>query len=149
MSSAAPHADGTEWSRTLGRWLLALALAFAGVMHLLRPQEFLAQVPSVFPAREAIVLVSGLVEIGIAALLVAAQWWSPSRRAVLGWAVAAFFVAVFPGNLAQWWEGTDAFGLDTDTKRLLRLPFQPVLVAWALWSTGAWRHWRSRQRVRD
>ena len=29
-------------------------------------------------------------------------------------------------------------GLDTDTKRLVRLFFQPLLVMWALGSTGAW-----------
>ncbi len=60
-------------------------------------------------------------------------------RVTVGWVVAAFFVVIFPGNIAQWVEGTDAFGLDTDGARLARLFFQPVLVAWALWSTGAWR----------
>ena len=62
--------------------------------------------------------------------------------------VAGFFVAVFPGNIGQWHEGTDAFGLDSDTKRFVRLLFQPLLVVWALWSTGAttWlaRRWRAR-----
>ena len=62
-----------------------------------------------------------------------------SRRAEVGLATAAFFVAVFPGNIAQYVEGNDAFGLDSDRARLIRLGFQPLLVAWALWSTGAWR----------
>ena len=31
--------------------------------------------------------------------------------------------------------------------RLVRLLFQPVLVAAALWSTGAWATWRSRRRA--
>jgi uncharacterized membrane protein len=60
--------------------------------------------------------------------------------------VAAFFVAVFPGNIGQWVEHKDAFGLDTDGERLIRLFFQPVLVAWALWSTGAWRYLVARFR---
>lgn len=56
-------------------------------------------------------------------------------------------MAIFPGNVAQYVEGTDAFGLDSDRARLVRLFFQPLLVAWALWSTGAWRYWRdSRHR---
>ncbi|MBS9375075.1 hypothetical protein GON09_004091 [Rhodococcus sp. B50] len=62
----------------------------------------------------------------------------------MGWVTAAFFVAVFPGNIAQYMSGTDAFGLDSDGDRLARLFFQPVLVVWALWSTAAWRAWRSR-----
>lgn len=128
------------------RWMLGLFLATAGVLHLLRPEEFAAQVPSFLPWTDAIVLVSGLVEIALGALLLVARWWSPQRRAVLGWVVAGFFVAVFPGNLAQWWEGTDAFALDTDTVRLVRLFFQPVLVVWALWCTGAWSWWRRSRR---
>ena len=57
----------------------------------------------------------------------------------MGGVTAAFFVAIFPGNISQYVTGTDAFGLDSDRARLVRLFFQPVLVAWALWSTGAWR----------
>ncbi|MFW6186773.1 MAG: hypothetical protein ACOC84_02055, partial [Actinomycetota bacterium] len=60
--------------------------------------------------------------------------------------VDVFFVAVFPGNVSQYLTGTDAFGLDTDTSRLVRLFFQPALVVWALWSTGAWRAGRDRDR---
>jgi hypothetical protein len=30
-------------------------------------------------------------------------------------------------------------GLNTDTRRFVRLVFQPVPVIWALWPTGAWR----------
>jgi uncharacterized membrane protein len=66
------------------------------------------------------------------------------RAPLVGLVAAGFFVAVFPGNVAQWREGTDAFGLDTDAKRFARLWFQPVLVAWALWSTGAWHRLRRR-----
>jgi uncharacterized membrane protein len=63
-------------------------------------------------------------------------------RVQVGWVVAAFFVAIFPGNISQYVNGVDAFGLDSDTSRLVRLFFQPVLVVWALWSTGAWVSWR-------
>ena len=90
---------------------------------------------------DTVVLVSGLVEIGLGAALLA---WGRGRVTV-GFVVAAFFVAIFPGNLAQYVEGNDAFGLDTDQKRLMRLFFQPVLVAWVLWATAAWRD-RPRRR---
>jgi hypothetical protein len=62
----------------------------------------------------------------------------------IGWLAAAFFVAIFWGNISQYVNGVDAFGLDTDTKRLVRLFFQPVLVMWALLGTGAWGSWRRK-----
>ena len=127
--------------RTVGRHALALFLLAAGTAHFLAPQEFLAQVPTWLPARTVIVYVSGVAEIGLALALVA---W-PARRVAVGWLVAGFFVLVFPGNLWQAIAGTEAFGLDSAAARWLRLGFQPVLVAWALWSTGAWAAWRQRR----
>ncbi|WP_247600928.1 hypothetical protein, partial [Cellulomonas hominis] len=133
--------------RTGGRLALGAALVFAGSSHLtFARQEFQAQVPAWVPVDDdAVVLASGVVEIGLGAALAAA----PRRfRAPVGWLAALFFVAIFPGNLSQYATRTDAFGLDTDTKRLVRLPFQPLLVAWALWSTGAWRSWRAARAGR-
>lgn len=127
--------------RTLARRLLGAFLVFTGTGHLTFARaEFQAQVPSWIPLdADLVVLVSGVVELVLGlALLVAPRRWQPR----VGWVVAAFFVAIFPGNLAQWAEGRAAFGLDSDAARAVRLLFQPVLVAWALWSTGAWREWR-------
>jgi uncharacterized membrane protein len=87
-----------------------------------------------------VVLASGVVEI----LLGLALARLGRYRVQVGWVTAAFFVAIFPGNISQYVNGIDAFGLDTDQARLTRLFFQPVLVVWALWSTGAWRSWRKR-----
>jgi uncharacterized membrane protein len=128
-------------ARTVGRLLLGLALVGAGVAHLTTArEEFQAQVPEFVPLdADTTVLASGVVEIALGSALVLAR---RRRRTTIGWVVAAFFVAVFPGNLAQWVHHRDGFGLDTDTKRFVRLFFQPVLVAAALWSTGAWRAWR-------
>lgn len=125
---------------TLARLLLALFLVTAGVGHLVAIEEFLGQVPTFLPLREEIVVVSGLVEIGLAVALVALRG---RRLALLGWVVALFFVAVFPGNVWQLVEGSDSFGLDTTTGRVVRLFFQPLLVVWALWCTGAWAQRRS------
>jgi uncharacterized membrane protein len=132
--------------RTFARWLLGAALVFAGVGHLtFARQSFVAQVPQWLPLPvDFVVLASGVVEILLGlSLIVLARY-----RVVVGWVVAAFFVAVFPGNIEQFIRGTDAFGLDSDAARAIRLVFQPVLVVWALWSTGAWRAWRER-RHRD
>ncbi|MEQ3549395.1 hypothetical protein WIS52_02830 [Pseudonocardia nematodicida] len=120
--------------RTVARILLGAFLVAAGVAHLLIPDEFLAQVPPLLPAPDAIVLVSGLVEIALGAAVLLAP---ARRRAAVGLAVAALFVLVFPGNVAQYLTGTDAFGLDTDGARAVRLLFQPLLVLWALWACGS------------
>jgi len=125
--------------------VLGFALAYAGIGHLSTSrEEFQAQVPSVFAEyADFVVVASGVVEIalGLGLMLV----WS--YRVQIGWLVAAFFVAIFWGNISQYVNGVDAFGLDTDTKRLVRLFFQPVLVAWALLSTGAWGSWRKKAPV--
>jgi uncharacterized membrane protein len=123
------------------RWLLGGVLVVAGVGHLTAQRtEFRAQVPDWFPIDENVVVIaSGLVEIALGVALIVL----PRHRVVVGTVVAAFFVVIFPGNVAQWVEGVDAFGLDTDAKRFARLFFQPVLVIWALGATGAWRAMRA------
>ncbi|ROP56843.1 MULTISPECIES: hypothetical protein [unclassified Rathayibacter] len=119
--------------RTGAKVLLGSALVFAGVSHLTRArEEFQAQVPEWVPLdKDTVVLASGVVEIGLGASLVLARRRSP----LVGAAAAAFFTAIFPGNVSQYVTKTSAFGLDTDRKRAVRLVFQPLLVAWALWST--------------
>ena len=156
MSPAAPAAPlpathgaaaSADPLRAAGRLLLGAALAFAGTGHLsVARQEFQAQVPPWLPLDpDAVVLASGVVEVALGLALVVA----PRRyRPLLGAVVAAFFVAVLPGNVSQLLTRTDAFGLDTDAARAVRLLFQPLLVAWALWSTGAWRAWRARRERR-
>jgi uncharacterized membrane protein len=126
--------------RTAARLLLGMSMVGAGLLHLtIQRQEFQAQVPGWFPIDEDLtVLASGVVEIVLGAAFVAL----PRKRRLVGALLAAFFVAVFPGNLAQYLEGTDAFGLDTDRERLVRLFFQPVLVLWALFGGGWLRRGR-------
>lgn len=120
------------------RILLALLMVFAGLSHLTFNRiEFQAQVPDWVPmGKDLVVILSGIVEIalGLALLL-----WK-KQRITIGWALAIFFILVFPGNVAQYINGKDAFGaLDSDNARLIRLFFQPVLIIWALWSSGAWQ----------
>jgi uncharacterized membrane protein len=129
--------------RTLARLLLGAALVFAGVSHLTFARaSFYAQVPPYLPLNvDFVVIASGIVEIALGlGLLFVARW-----RVPLGWLTAALFVAVFPGNVSQYLTHSDAFGLDSDRSRAIRLAFQPLLVVWALWSTGAWAAWRERR----
>jgi len=132
----------TSIPRTAARILLGSTMVAAGVLHLtVQRDEFQAQVPEWFPLDgDLTVLGSGAVEIALGAGLVAL----PRHRRLFGALLAAFFVVIFPGNIGQYVEGTDAFGLDTDRKRLVRLFFQPVLVLWALWS-GGWLHRKEKQ----
>lgn len=124
--------------RSFVRVLLGLALVFAGTSHLtFARKEFTAQVPDFVPLSEdTTVLASGVAEITLGAALVLAP--KPARRFV-GTAGAFFFTAIFPGNLSQWVNRRDAFGLDSDEKRIARLFGQPLLIAAALWSTRSRR----------
>lgn len=117
------------------RITLGLALVYAGFSHLtFARQEFQAQVPTWLPLdADFVVLASGVVEIALGLAL-----FTRGRvAAIAGLTTAAFFVAIFPGNINQYVEGIDAFGLDTDNARLVRLFFQPLLVIWALWSSSS------------
>jgi len=132
-------------ARTAGRWLLAAFLAVAGVSHFTDPESFAAQVPDWMPWPDAVIAVSGMVELALAAGLVL-----PHRhRAAVGWATAAFFVVIFPGNISQFVTGSDAFGLDSDAARAARLLLQPVLIVWALWCTRAWQERPQRRTAED
>jgi uncharacterized membrane protein len=123
--------------RHIARTLLGIALTYAGITHLTSSrQEFQAQVPTILQSQaDFVVIASGVVEIllGLSLILLI------KYRTQIGWITAAFFIAIFPGNISQYINGTDAFGLNTDQARAIRLLFQPLLVIWALWSTGAWK----------
>src|ERR1041384_1001208 len=125
-------------ARTIGRLFLGSSLVFAGVSHLtFAREEFQAQVPESLPLDpDVTVVASGVAEIALGSALLLAR----RRRGLVGVIAALFFVAVFPGNLAQWMHHRDGFGLDTEVKRFVRLFFQPVLVVLALWSTRSPRH---------
>jgi len=122
--------------RIVAQVLLGAALIYTGILHLTTSRlEFQAQVPNWIPlSADLVVLASGVVEITLGLLLSSLQ-----RRAAVGIATALFFVAIFPGNISQYMNKVDAFGLDSDRARFIRLFFQPLLVLWALWSTDAWR----------
>jgi uncharacterized membrane protein len=118
--------------RNAGQILLGAALIYAGITHLTTSRiEFQAQVPTWVPlSADFVVLASGVVEICLGIALTSLQY-----RRYVGWITAAFFIAIFPGNISQYVNGIDAFGLDTNQARLIRLFFQPLLVLWALWAT--------------
>lgn len=126
------------------RIILAFFMVYAGFSHLTFNRiDFQAQVPDWVPmSKDLVVVLSGVVEMILGLGL---AFWK-SKRTTFGWALAIFFILIFPGNISQYVDGKDAFGaLDSDKARLIRLFFQPVLVLWALWSSGAWRSWGSKK----
>jgi uncharacterized membrane protein len=130
-------------AQNISRSILGLFLTTAGISHLTWSRtEFLAQVPPWIPVNaDLVVLLSGVVEIVLGLSLILLFKY----RIQVGWIVAAFFVLVFPGNIAQLVEHRNAFGLNTELARWLRLPLQPLLILVALWSTGAWHSWRKNK----
>ena len=120
--------------KKISQVILGIALTYAGISHLTNNrQEFQAQVPTWLPLDpDFVVVASGVVEIilGLSLLLL----WR--YRIKVGVVVAIFFVLIFPGNINQYVKQIDAFGLNSDRERLIRLFFQPLLVLWALWSTN-------------
>lgn len=122
--------------QNVARGLLGSFMVVAGTGHLtFARQDFQAQVPDFVPLeKDTVVLASGVVEIGLGVALLLLKG---KNRVRMGLGLAAFYAAVFPGNVHQYTHHLSAFGLDTDNKRLARLFFQPVLIGVALWSTGA------------
>lgn len=133
MQKIAPH---TTRAQNIARIILGAFMLLAGIGHCtFQRQEFQAQVPDWVPmSKDLVVILSGIVEVLLGLALL---FWR-RRRIEVGITLAVFYILVFPGNIAQYINGINAFGLDTEEKRFARLFFQPVLVAWALWSTGAW-----------
>lgn len=131
----------TSTLQNIFRVIIALFMLFAGSGHLTFNRiDFQAQVPDWLPmSKDLVVVLSGIVEIILGLGLL---FWK-KQRVNFGLALAIFLILVFPGNISQYLEGRDAFGaLASDEARFRRLFYQPVLIAWALWSSGAWKAWR-------
>ena len=129
--------------KTILRLLLGAFMAYAGFSHLtFNRLEFVAQVPMWLRFSDGftdfVVLSSGVVEIALGLSML----FLFKYKAVVGALLALFYVLIFPGNLNQYFYHIDSFGLNTDTARLIRLFFQPVLIVLALWSTGGWEAWK-------
>jgi uncharacterized membrane protein len=142
MSQPVVNRPVSSLPRRIARLVLCAFLIFAGVGHLSFARTALhAQVPPYLPLNaDFVIIASGVVEIALGASLVLPTRW----RVPVGWIVAIFFVLVFPGNISQFVTHANAFGLDSDLARGIRLLFQPLLVIWALWCTGAWAALRNR-----
>jgi len=128
----------TNTLQDIFRILLGTFMALAAIAHLtFERAAFRAQVPDWVPVgKDAVVILSGIVELALGLALI---FWA-GERVNVGIALAIFYVLIFPGNIAQYVNHISAFNLNTDRARLIRLFFQPVLILWALWCTGALKY---------
>jgi len=145
MANNYPTVSSQTPLRKGARILLGLFMVLAGIGHLtFQRKTFQAQVPDWVPIdKDATVVLSGVVEIALGLAMIG----SKKHRPKVGLALALFYIAIFPGNIAQYLNHKNGFGLNTDEARLARLFFQPVLIAWALWSTGAIPYLNHRKRL--
>lgn len=134
----------TTTSQDISRIALGIMLVLAGTGHLtFSRKEFQAQVPDWVPVeKDTTVLLSGVAEIALGSIIALAK----KDKVVAGLIASAFFAAVFPGNISQYKNRRSAFGLDTDEKRFARLFFQPVLIGWALWGSGALKALKAKKQ---
>ncbi|OHX66703.1 DoxX family protein [Flammeovirga pacifica] len=140
----------TSTIQNIFRVLLGSAMLYAGIGHMtFRRIAFQAQVPTWLTTDtdliDFVVLASGVVEIAFALLMI----WGRNFKIQTGLALAVFFILIFPGNINQYINQIDSFGLNTDTKRLVRLFFQPLLVLWALWSSGGLQYLENRKKINN
>ncbi|WP_233896943.1 hypothetical protein [Tenacibaculum piscium] len=134
----------TNKTQDVFRIIIGVFMILASIGHLtfLRV-EWQAQVPNWVPLdKNLVVILSGIVEL----ILGLSMAFLTKYKSYVGWALAIFFVLIFPGNIAQYINKVDFRSLDSDKARFIRLLFQPILVIWALWSTGAWKAWRNRKQ---
>ncbi|MVN76153.1 hypothetical protein GO988_07435 [Hymenobacter sp. HMF4947] len=132
----------TTTAQDVARYVLGTFMVGAGVGHLTFVRKpFQAQVPDWVPQdKDTVVLESGVVEIGLGLLML----FNKRYKVPMGVGLAAFYLAVFPGNIHQYLDSLPALSLDTERKRYVRLFFQPVLIGLALWSTGVFNSKRAK-----
>ena len=128
----------TSTIQNIFRILLGLIMLYIGIAHLsFRRIEFQAQVPTWLTTdkdlMDLVVLISGYVEIAFGLLMI----FGRKLKVKTGIALGVFYILIFPGNINQYINEIDSLRLDSENKRLIRLFFQPLLVLWAFWSTGA------------
>ena len=129
------------------RVLLGSIMLYIGIAHLsFRRIEFQAQVPTWLTTNEGmmdlVVLISGYIEIAFGILMILGG----KLKIKTGIALGIFYVLIFPGNINQYINEIDSLRLDSDNKRLIRLFFQPLLVLWAFWSTGALKYLKRKSK---
>ena len=114
--------------RVVSKYVLAIFMIVAGVMHFANPAFFIKAMPPYLPLHKELVLVSGVCEILLGILLLV-----PKTSRMAAWGIVALLIAVFPANLYVF-QHQDILPAPPIV-HLLRLPLQGVFVLWAYWHT--------------
>ena len=117
-----------NWIRPISKYLLAIFMIGAGIMHFVNPGIYLKIMPPYLPLHNELVFLSGAFELLLGVLLLV-----PQTSRVAAWGIMALLIAVFPANvhLHQHQDILPALPI----VHLLRLPLQGVFVLWAYWHT--------------
>lgn len=113
------------------RWVLAVFILTAGILHFVVPEQFARIVPPPFDPLPA-VYISGVFEIlGGIGLLV------PPVSSMAAWGLISLFIAVYPANIYMAVHNIKLDGIPQNPALYWgRLPLQFVLIAWAYWYTS-------------
>ena len=115
--------------KTALRIVLAVFFIGAGGNHFLKTGFYLRMMPPYLPLHLESVQLSGIAEVVLGVLLLI-----PATSVIAAWGLIALLVAVFPANL-QMALHPETFPEFSPTALWLRLPLQPLMMAWAFWNT--------------
>lgn len=126
-----------EVAKTTLKWLFVGLFAglfiVSGVLHFAKSDTYVRLMPPYLPFHQELVYVSGMVECGLGLLLLV-----PRTRRLAAWGLIATLIAVFPANVyGAMTAGTPQEAMPGVSVELawLRLPIQPLLIAWAYYYT--------------
>ncbi len=114
--------------KAISKYLLAIFMIVAGIMHFANPAFFLKIMPPYLPLHKELVLVSGVFEFLLGVLLLV-----PNCSRMAAWGIVALLIAVFPANVYLY-QHQDILPA-SPIVHFLRLPLQGVLIQWAYWHT--------------
>jgi uncharacterized membrane protein len=118
-----------RWIRTVLCCVFGALFIVAGITHFTSRAFFVSIVPPYLPSPDALVVISGVAEIGLGAAI-----WVPRWSRLAGWGLIALLIAVFPANIHMW-RHPELYPTIAPSALLWRLPIQGVLIAWAYWFT--------------
>jgi uncharacterized membrane protein len=115
----------------ISRWVLALFMITAGVLHFVVDHLFAQIVPPFLPWAYPIVWISGVFEIALGAMLL-----FPKTRRLASLGLVLLFIAVFPANIYMavanvQIQGIPAGRQPSEVALWFRLPLQFLLIWWA------------------
>ena len=115
-------------TKAVSKYVLAVFMIGAGMMHFAKQDFYVKIMPPYLPAHYELVILSGIFEVVLGALLLV-----PKLSSLAAWGMIALLIAVFPANIYLF-QNPDILPAPP-ILHLLRLPLQGLLILWAYWHT--------------